>query len=68
MKYKGYGQDYLDMTNTIKKHERFDFHNLQNLQNITKREVVGDDPLSDAIVVGLETFVKFVVRHFDETI
>ena len=51
-----------------KKPGRFDFHSnwKQYLLDVTKREVVDDDPPSHAIYADSESFVKIVVRHLDE--
>ena len=51
-----------------KKHGRFDFdENIKwYLRNVTKGEIVDDDPPADAIKVDAASFVKYVVRHLDE--
>ena len=53
-----------------KKHGRFSFHNVLKLylRDVTKGEVVYDDPSSDAIYIDSESFIKFVVRHLDEAL
>ena len=53
-----------------KKHGKFDFHDDLKwyLQDVTKGEVVDDDPPSDAIYFDLESFVKFFVRRFDKAL
>ena len=53
-----------------KKHGRFDFRSnwKQFLLGGTKREVVDDDPPSNAIYVGSESFVKIVVRLLDKAL
>ena len=53
-----------------KNHARFDFHNDLKWywQNKTKGESDDDNLSSDAVVVNPESFVKFVVRHLDETL
>ena len=53
-----------------KNHARFDFHNDLKWywQNKTKGESDDDNLSSDAVIVNPESFVKFVVRHLDETL
>ena len=53
-----------------KNNARFDFHNDLKWywQNKTKGESDDDNLSSDAVVANLESFVKFVVRHLDETL
>ena len=53
-----------------KKHGRFDFHDDLKwyLRDVTKGEVLGDDPPSDAIYVDSGSFVKIVIRHLDEAL
>ena len=53
-----------------KKHGRSDFYDDLKwyLRDVTKEEVVDDDPPSDAIYVDSESFVEFVIRYLDEAL
>ena len=53
-----------------KKHGRFNFHDNVKwyLRDVTKKEVVNDDPSSDVIYIDLDSFVKFAVRHIHEAL
>lgn len=66
--YKLWGRLLRHWRTPYKKHGRFDFHSnwKQYLLDVTKREVVDDDPPSHAIYVDSESSVKIVVRHLDE--
>ena len=57
-------------TRPYKKHERFRFYDDLKwyLWDVTKGEVVDDDPPSNAIYVDSESFVKSLVRHLDEAL
>ena len=53
-----------------KKHGKFSFLNdlKRYLLDVTKGEVLYDDPSSDAICFDSENFINFVVRHLDEAL
>ena len=53
-----------------KKYGRYDFHDDLKwyLRDVTKGEVVDNDPPSNAINVDSESFVKCVVRHSDKAL
>ena len=36
------------------------------VRNVTKGQIVDDDPPSDAIELDPDSFVKYVVEHLDE--